>query len=212
MAGLNERRCHLAFLDSRGNGLQGKVVKINRGEYLEIREYKGATLHQLAKIASKHLNSYPFDVVYIAGGACDITTKNSNTKVISFEWSPQKDLAAHLAGTLSWEDEYFTKKHPAARVVFCPLVGVELKRVIVSQKITEEDQNLVDRAVFNFNENVFAVNKRRNTYSPSLHRTIHRSTGNKLKSHYHHLEDGIHLTEDQKSKWADMFVKATTHN
>ena len=58
--------------DSRGSGLQEEIVKINRGEYLEVRMVKGATLHQLANLARKHLVRYPFDVIYLAGGACDI--------------------------------------------------------------------------------------------------------------------------------------------
>ena len=88
MASLNERRCHVAFLDGRGAGLQEKIVEINKGEYLEARVHNGATFHSLSRLASAHLGSYPFDVVYIAGGACDVTTKDFDSGRISFDWNP----------------------------------------------------------------------------------------------------------------------------
>ena len=64
--------------------MQSKVDRINQGEYMECRVYNGATLHQLSKKASKHLHRYPFDVVYIMGGVCDITRKDTTTNKISF--------------------------------------------------------------------------------------------------------------------------------
>ena len=78
------------------------VVTLNKGEYLKVREYKGATLYQLAKLAGKHLDNYPFDVVYIAGGACDITKKDNCTNKISFEWPTEKwSMSEHLLNTLT---------------------------------------------------------------------------------------------------------------
>ena len=192
--------------------MQRLVDSVNSGEYLDCRDYKGATLHQLAKKASKHLNKYPFDVVYIIGGACDITNKEKETNRISFDWPLPNSLSDFMLGALSHKDKYFTKNHAASRVIFCPLVGVELSRVVNGHEVTEEQQLAVDKAVFEFNEQVFAINKRRSTFSPPLHRTIHRSSGKVKKSHYHHLEDGIHLNEEQKEKWADLLVKATARN
>ena len=49
MARLNERRSHMVFMDSRGEGLQVQIDCLNKGEYMGIKIYKGATLHQLAK-------------------------------------------------------------------------------------------------------------------------------------------------------------------
>ena len=88
MARLNDRRWHTALLDSRACGLQEKIDIINDGEYLGVRQYNGATLHELSGRASRHLDRYPFDVVYIAWGVCDITSKDDLTKAISFEWNP----------------------------------------------------------------------------------------------------------------------------
>ena len=115
MAKLNDRRCHIAFMDSRARGLQEKVDILNRGEYLDIREHGGATFHQLARRASAHLVKYPFDVVYVAGGVCDISHKDHDTKKVSFNWNSTDSLTNHLTTSLSNENEFLTKNHRPQR-------------------------------------------------------------------------------------------------
>ena len=59
----------MAFLDSRGGELQDIVERINdSGEYMELREYKGATFEELVREAERYLPLHPFDIIYIAGG------------------------------------------------------------------------------------------------------------------------------------------------
>ena len=212
MAKLNDRRCHVAFMDSRAAGLQEKIDALNDGEYLGIREHKSASLQHLSRQAGRHLVRYPFDVVYIAGGACDITYKENNSNAISFNWDPPGGICDHLLATLANENERLRKEHPAAKVVFCPLVGIDLQRVVNKHAVGPDQQGAVDEAVFKFNSAIFKANKERGTYAPSLHRTVHRSTKGLQKSHYHHLDDGIHLTEGLKDNWASAFVKATVNN
>ena len=117
----------MAFMDSRARDLQRQI---DDGEYLGIREFKGATLRQLTNQANKHLERYLFDVTYVAGGVCNITSKAEATDRISFEWDPPEKVVEHLKWTLKKADEFMKEHHPPARVVFCPLVGVELQRAI----------------------------------------------------------------------------------
>ena len=212
MANFNSKRCHIAFMDSRGMDLQGEVNKINRGEYLEVRVYKGATLHQLAKMASKHLNSYPFDVVYVAGGTCNITDKDSVTSKISFNWKKQEDLQTHIMKEVEGVYDFLAKSHPASRVVVCPIVGIDLGRVVNEHEVDLNHQEWVDTTVFEVNTELFHINKIKKVFSPPLHRTIHRSVGGIRKSHYHHLADGVHLSDEQRESWARWFVAATGKN
>ena len=162
-------------------------------------------------MASAHLANYPFDVVYVAGGACDITSKDKATNRISFKWNPPQDVAVHLLGSLRTEDSFISNNHPASRVVFCPLVGSKLSRVVNAHDVSLDQQSAVDNAIFEFNMEIFKINKKRDTFSPSLHRSIHRSNGKVRKCHYHLLDDGLHLSEQQLTKWAGEFVKATSH-
>ena len=173
---------------------------------------KGASLQQLSRMAGAHLDRYPFDVVYVAGGACDITTKSQYSKAISFDWNPPAAVSSHLIRMLDLEDKYLHETYPASRVVFCPLVGTELLRVVTAHQVTPQQQEAVDEAIFKFNSAIFLLNKKRETYSPSLHRTVHRSKAQIKKSYYHHLVDGLHPTESLLQKWADEFVKATKFN
>ena len=212
MARLNERRCYWVFTDSRGVGLQEKVDVLNSGEYLGVRVCKGAMLHQLSRMAGAHLEKYPFDVVYVAGGVCDITTKCQITKSISFNWDPPTGVGAHLIRSLRLENKYLLDNHPASKVVFCPLVGVDLIKVVTNKLITGVQQSAADEAVFEFNNEIFNLNKEKGTFSSALHRTIHRSKGSVRKSHYQHLDDGLHPTENLLEKWAHEFVKATGNN
>ena len=139
-------------------------------------------------------------MVYVIRGACDITHKDQTTKKISFEWAMQDELSEHLTSTLDYEINFMTKKHPAAKVVFCPLVGLELGRVVNAHCTSQDQQLIVNEAVFTFNTKVFATYRESSTFSPALHRTIHRTLRGTKKSYYHYLKDGIHLTEDQKDK------------
>ena len=212
MARLNDRRCHVIFMDSRAEGLQEKIDALNGGEYLGVRKCGGATLQQLISSANAHLKNYPFDVVYVAGGVCDITQKEHGTKRISFAWTSKEELTEHLISTLKRGNDFLTREHPAAKIVFCTLVGLELERVVNTHKVETHQQLMVDEAVFAFNDEIFAINKVRGTYSPSLHRSIHRSLRGVKRSYYHHLEDGIHLSDNQKDRWAAEMVKATANN
>ena len=212
MAKFSDRRCHWVFIDSRGEGLQTKIDMANAGEYLGVRMRKGATLLQLSRMAGAHLEKYPFDVVYVAGGACDITTKCQATKSVSFSWESLEDLYGHLSSMLNQEDKFMKKNYPASKIVFCPLVGIDLVRVVTAHRATPQQQQVVNEAIFAFNAEVFKLNKKRGTYSPSLHRTIHRSNGTTQKSHYHHLVYGLHLSEEQLTKWANEMVKASRNN
>ena len=104
------------------------------------------------------------------------------------------------------------KNHPASKVVFCTTVGVQLTEAVNSHAVSSVQQHAVDEAVFDFNTEIFSINERRGTFSPALHRVVHRSIRGKNKSYYNHLRDGIHLTKELKDKWALEFVKAIVHN
>ena len=78
--------------------------------------------------------------------------------------------------------------------------------------MNQDQQSWVDDAMFDFNSEVFKINKRRNSFSPPLHRTIHRMAGVVRKSHYHHLSDGLHPSDELKLKWSAWLVKATENN
>ena len=151
-------------------------------------------------------------MVYVAGGACDITVKDCVSKEVSFKWDAPNSLEKHLLDSLRREDKFMAENHPAGKIVFCTLIGTELSQIVTDRMVHPGEQTMVNNAVFSFNTEIFAVNKRRGTFSPSLHRAVHRSTRGAKKSFYEHLHDGIHPGESLKEKWAEEFVKAVGAN
>ena len=115
-------------------------------------------------------------------------------------------------GLLKKVDSDLKKYFPASKVIFCTLIGSELKRVVNAHHITDEQQRDVDNAVWDFNCEVFRINKERGTFSPSLHSQVHRVCNGIKRNYYQHLHDGLHLSGDLLNKWADQFIKAIAHN
>ena len=179
-------------MDSRGEGLATKVADRSPCEPFVIKIRNGATLGQLVDMVDAFLCKFPYHVVYIAGGICDVTTKNKCTGGISFVWDPPGIIGPHLVSSLKRADELLVKNHPASKIIFCSLVRSDLQRVVNTHAVSEMQQLAVDDAIFEFNREIFTINKRRRNYSPSLHRTVHRSSKGRRKCHYHHLDDGLY--------------------
>ena len=148
MVTLGSKRIHIVFTDSRGAGLQGIVNRLNKtNEQMEIDERKVATLGALISIVEKYLPKHPFDVVYLAGGVNDITTKDNNTGEISFKWGNGSDLVEHLISTLVAADSRFRQNFPASKVIFCPLIGSLLGKIVTAHPTDEENQITVNNSV-----------------------------------------------------------------
>ena len=199
------------FADSRGKGL-GDKIRSKSKELVEVIIREGASLIELVQAASDYLQKNPFDVIYIAGGACDITLKDRITKVISYTWGTGKGLQEHLLSTINSAEEKLRVDFPASKVVFCTLVASELKQIVKDRPTSMKEQEAVEYAVWAFNSRVFELNKAQGKYSPSLNHQVHRYCKRKRRAYYHHLQDGIHLTDYLKNKWADEFVQAFAHN
>ena len=210
---LGSKRIHVAFMDSRGDGLQDLIDKMKgQRETLEIDFRKGATLGDLVEKAKSYLKDHPFDVIYIAGGANNITHKNKWTKQISYTWGPGEGLKKHLVDSLLKADRELQEAFPATKIIFCPMVGSELAKIVNAHEVTDLDQQVVEEAVWEFNNKVFTINARRGTFSPPLHHQVHRFCKGARKAYYQHLRDGLHPTVALRQKWAKNFIKAVAQN
>ena len=185
--------------ESRTYSLPGGSIRSPHPGSPRGKKKSGATFQEIIELAANHLNNYPFDVVYIAGGANNIRTKNSETGQISFDWDPPELLIQYMLSELRQADERLSREFPASKIIFCPLVGTDLSRVVTGHQVNDYQQHVVNETIFDFNEETFRINKRRETYAPSLHRTIHRSKKGTRKSYYEHLVDGIHLKTTLKT-------------
>ena len=212
MVTLGSKRIHLVLTDSRGNGLQERIDKLNPPEYMEVDDRKGATLSQLIEIAEDYLPKHPFDILYVVGGVNDITTKDKATGKISYEWGNSQNLSKHLTSIVTKADSFFMKTFPASKVIFCPLIGSDLARVVTAPSTTQDNQLTVDNAIWDFNSEVFKINNKRDFFSPPLHHLVHRFCKGKRRAYYQHLHDGIHLSKSLKDKWATQFISGMARN
>ena len=210
---LGSRRMHYAFMDSRGKGLKDLITSRNKSaELMDITVWEGATLNELVEGAASYLKGHPFDIVYIAGGACDITRKDRVSKKIFFEWEGPNSLKSHLVDCVNRANTRLLTDFPAPKVVFCPLVASELKRVVSGMSVSDSDQLVVEEAIWEFNSTVFKINRDRGTVSPALHHQVHRFCKGTRRAYYHHLQDGLHPSTLLKEKWANEFIKVMAHN
>ena len=172
----------------------------------------GATFSELVEAALAYLKGRPFDVVYIAGGACDITTKIKLTGEIVYNWGSGPELEEHLVRAAKEADRSFRRDFPASKIVMCPLIAIELARVVGPTPTCDINQRSVEDAIWAFNTAIFEINNERGVFAPALHHQVHRFCKGKRRAYYHHPEDGLHPTHQLKAKWADEFIKAMAQN
>ena len=117
-------------------GVLKHIQRLNKsGECFDLQAYKGATFRDIVGVAEGYLPKHDFDVIYIAGGANDITFKDRRTNMIHYRWGPGEDLKVHLVNILQEADSKLSKNFLASRIVFCPLIGSELTRVVNAHRV-----------------------------------------------------------------------------
>ena len=201
MAFASDRRRFVFVFDSRGKHLETilKSKNVNK-QLVDMLFFDGADIEDLYREAVNYCRGRPFDIMFIVGGICNVTTKNRKTKVISFDWQDPKVLLNHLMSEISKGENYFHRELPASKVVFCHLVGANLEKVL--GRHADYEQYVLNEAIYELNENIFRINIKKQLYAPDMATPVHRKIQNINSSFYHHLaEDGLHLSQDLREKW-----------
>ena len=74
-----DRRRIIFFLDCRGSNLEYEMNRINyEKKQVEPWMFKSATIKDLVKEATNYGRTRPYDMLFVEGGFCDITTKNKS--------------------------------------------------------------------------------------------------------------------------------------
>ena len=140
------------------------------------------------------------------GGACNITTRNKSTGVVSFDWASSEKLTSHLWAYAELGLKWISVIHPAAIVVLCPLTGSYLPTLAPDYG---HHQQQIDTSIREFNNHVIGINRRADVAMPWCHRHVHKTRHGKDKDYYQHLPkvnpdqpdrpslpDGIHPSQD----------------
>ena len=203
----NERRRLIFFLDSRGTDLEREINLINTDNKLvEPWTFKGATIEDLTHEAINYGHLRPFDVMFVAGGICNITTKDWKTGKITFEWVDPVALRCHIVEIMETQERKFKKNLPASNLIFCDMVGANLEKVLGHH--AENEQYVLDEAIYKINDHIFRCNIEKGLWAPDMASPVHRMINGQYKSFYNHLaSDGIHLSQELKKKWAKKLLK-----
>ena len=122
MASFGDKRKHVRFVDSRGSLLAETLLKVGvKKSEFEIKASPGAKIQWLIRQADEYAKKYPFDVIYIAGGINNVTTKCKITKVVTFDRLSEKALSDFHINTLEGALKYLKRQHPATKFIFCSI-------------------------------------------------------------------------------------------
>ena len=200
------------MFDSRGRSLEYMVGKANKTDIIiEPWLFEGATIEDLAREAEYYAGMAPFDQIFIAGGICNVTTKNKLTKKIEFNWSDSIDLATHLVNTMDKAEDFLFKSRPATNFIFCPLLGADLSSALKKPSLAE--QSILDEAIWIFNDEIHQRNSMKKMYAPNFADPVYRKIRGSKRTFLHHLhEDGIHLSNELKEIWVRKILKLTVRN
>ena len=205
---LNRRRL-IFFFDSRGKFLEYEINLINNTKKpVEPWTFSSATINDLVHEAINYGKTRPFDLLFIVGGICDITVKDWGNNTITFPWTDSKSLVQHVINIIEAAEIRFRKELPASKIIFCRLVGANLEKVL--QRKIENEQEIMDESIFEINKYIHKKNIEKNMWAPDMATPVHRQIRGENKSFYEHLaNDGLHLSNDLRKKWAKKILSAT---
>ena len=104
-------------------------------------------------------------------------------------------------------DQTFLKDGPATKIIYCPIIGVDLS--ILLNKMAQEEQLILNEGIWALNSKFFELNNKRGYFCPNLMVPVHRIIQGKRKNYYHHLHEGFRLTEELENRLAKEMIKAT---
>ena len=234
---------HVIFSDSRAGSRYGKLdISIkshianimssqenkdlwekNSGLSLDLTQlqysvlvFPGAKIQELISLADTHLSSYPRDVIYILGGACNVTSKLKGSRQILFNWENDAMLTRHLFVYTEMGLKWTTQRHPAATIVICPLTGSYLQTLA---PYAAKLQFMVDKSTRDFNNIVIGLNRESQVAMPWLQKHVHKTRHGVDKNYYTNLPngspalpDGLHPSRDLLDLWARDFVISFSKN
>ena len=202
MAFTGDRRRYVFIFDSRGRHLESILKRENiRKLPVDMLFFDGADIEDLYREAVNYCRLRPFNIVFLVGGICSVTTKDKMSKKISFDWNDSDSLLNYILQEITNGEKYFATEMPASKVVLCRYVGADLSKVL--KRLAENEQFILDNAIYELNERIFKMNIEKGLYALDMATPVHRKNKNNVNiSHYHHLcGDGIHLSQDLRIKW-----------
>ena len=207
MAYAGSRR-HVYFMDFRGKFLEKELVVMNKtGITIEPWIFPEANFQDVVHESLFYTKSRTFDLIFLCAGIFNFITKNSVTEEYYFPWKSCEQLIPSVIKMADEADDRFQKDRPATKVIYCPIIGVDLGMVL--KREAREQQLILNEGIWALNLKFFELNNKRGYYCPNLMLPVHRIINKKRKNCYHHLqEDRLKLSDELNKRWASEMIKA----
>ena len=190
----------LLITDSRGSTLETCFTQDQLAN-VDIRPFKGLTLHEL----NERLPHYKFvgraDILYIMVGINDFTMLDRSTHTLRLATPFVSGLIVRLRGEINQLETTMKKHYPQTTYILCPLYGIDIN-AYNKQVGTYRYQEVLDQAIIRVNMSIGKLNARNGQTPPFICNLIHRYRP-KTKTYltlYKKLVDGLHPSEATQHK------------
>lgn len=215
MATATKQTSVLIICDSRGSDLQWHIDQLSISPFsIKVMIYSGKGIIEAVRSAKAAISWRAPSILIIQNGICDVTKLDRSTRLVSLahnsylplvqEYKESMDIASHFIKILLDGME--------CKVVFAHIVGMDMAKWN-NQPYPHPQQELLDSAIHNINIEINCFNSERNAVTPWLARDVHHNNKGRHRTRYNRLaEDGVHLSDYLKPRWALEFVSAITKN
>ena len=179
-------RKHIYFMGERGLNLERIPSRVNNtGTRIEPWTFPGADFQDIVREALYFTEKSPFDLIFLCAGIYNIVNKDEPTGKFFFPWSSCEQLILALLKMVDKADKHFCKDRPATKVIYCPVIGADLGRLL--GRDAAQQQLILNEGVWALNQKFYGLNKARSYYCPNMVVPVHRIVSGKRKNCYHHL-------------------------
>lgn len=207
----------LILCDSRGSGLASRLEALGiRPGLVRVKVYKGATYHRALSLAETEITAFQPDVLMFLVGVCHITSRCPRTHICRFAHGSVPEAVRALEDNLYEVVQYAKAVIPTARLVFAPIIGIDLDKYNggLNAEQDRQTQGLLNHCVLRVNDVIVRLNRAHGSSPPWVERTVHRKRDKncQVKHRYDRLVDGCHLDDSTKDHWAHSIARSIGFN
>lgn len=187
----------LIICDSRGADLQWYIDQLPCDPFnIKVLTYRGKGIIDAVRCAKSTIIWRSPAIIMVLNGICDVTSLDRETRLVSINDRPSSMIIQEYRESMEIVS-HFVKIHldgMKCRVVFAQIVGIDISSWN-SQAQSHPQQHLLDSIIHDVNIE------------------IHHNVKGKKKTRYNRLaEDGVHLSDYLKAKWAAEIVLSLSMN
>ena len=184
--------------------MESVINEVNKsGVRIEPWVFQDASFKDIVHEALYYTQTRPFDLIFVG--------RISTTGGYYFPWTSCERLILHMQDMIRESDKRLQKERPATKIIYCPIMGVDLGKVL--QREATQEQLILNEGIWATNLLFYELNNARGHYCPNLVLPVHRIINKKRKNYYQHLaDDGITLTTELRRRWASEMLKTADPN